>query len=408
MSEDEKREGGANEGGQGSEAPKVPAPPKLTLDPEEKAAEDSAPPATTPAPSPATTPEPTTTTAPKSTGSEAERESRRKRRKPAAEGGASEKVAPEKVEAQLVAADLPARSRVIAASEPVEPKPDSAAERMDLPKWNRARVKRKQVAGEEEDAFQAGVRKAGQSAIRRAPLAIGLILLVSAGIAGVVWWRGHQAEKDAEATRLLASAAAVQARAEVKPEGWVNERKLPFPIPLLDAEAERAQQVDKGLGELHAAAEGTDADRTADLMRAAQQYKDGKFTDALASYTQFLESSPKHELAFLAHEGKAMALEATGDIDGALAALDTLAGQKGDFYRDQALYQKARILEAADRKDDAIVIYEQYVEEYPLDQDSLAKPQVIERLRELKPELVPAETEAPGAGGFGLPPGLLQ
>lgn len=404
MSEDEKREGGANEGGQGSEAPKVPAPPKLTLDPEEKKAEDSAT-----AGAAASTPTSTST----STGGEAERESRRKRRKPAAEGGASEKAAPEKaapekVEAQLVAADLPARSRVIAASDAIEPKPDSAAERMDLPKWNRARVKRKQVAGEEEDAFQAGVRKAGRSAVQRAPLVIGLILVVAAGIAGVAWWRGHQAEKEAEATRLLASAAAVQARAEVKPEGWVNDRKLPFPIPLLDEEAERAQQVDKGLGELHAAAEGTDADRTADLMRAAQQYKDGKFTDALASYTQFLESNPKHELAFLAHEGKAMALEATGDIDGALAALDTLAGQKGDFYRDQALYQKARILEAADRKDDAIAIYEQYVEEYPLDQDSLAKPQVIERLRELKPELVPAETEAPGAGGFGLPPGLLQ
>jgi predicted negative regulator of RcsB-dependent stress response len=463
VSEDEKREGGANEGGQGSEAPKVPAPPKLTLDPEEKAAEGGAAPAKTPAPTPATattptatTPAPATTratatspapatattpapatattptaaatpttatpttattpapatakaataTPPTSTASDTDRESRRKRRKPASESTPSEK--PEKVEAALVVADLPARSRVVSASEPEPPKADAGPDRMDLPKWNRARVKRKQVAGEEEDAFQAGVRKAGQSAIRRAPLVIVLILLVSAGIAGVVWWRGHQAEKDAEATRLLASAAAVQARAEVKPEGWVNDRKLPFPIPLLDEEAERAQQVEKALGELQATAEGSEADRTADLMRAAQQYKDGKFTDALASYTQFLEGNPKHELAFLAHEGKAMALEATGDIDGALAALDTLAGQKGDFYRDQALYQKARILEAADRKDDAIAVYEQYVEEYPLDQDSLAKPQVIERLRELKPELVPAEADAPGAGGFGLPPGLLQ
>jgi hypothetical protein len=171
VSEDEKRGGGPSEGDEGT---KVPAPPKLTLDPEEKASQETS--------TQTTTPTQTTTSEPEAEPeAEAGHESRRKRRK-----RPSEPAPAEKVEAQLVAADLPAKSRVIAASEPAEPKSEAPADRMDLPKWNRARVKRKQVAGQEEDAFQAGVRKAGQSAVRRAPLVLGLIVLVSAGIAGVV------------------------------------------------------------------------------------------------------------------------------------------------------------------------------------------------------------------------------
>jgi tetratricopeptide (TPR) repeat protein len=270
-------------------------------------------------------------------------------------------------------------------------------DRMDLPKWNRAKVKRKKVAGEQED----------DAAIRRAPLAFGLIVVVAAVIAGVFWYRGHSAEKDAEATRILAGAAGIQARGEVTPPGFENDRKLPFPVPLLAAETERAAQVEKGLAELQSAAEGSEADRLAELMRGAQQVKDGKFGDAIATYSAFLDKNPQHELGFLAHEGKAIALEANGDIEGALAELDRLAGNKGDFYRDQALAQKGRMLEAAGRKDEAIAVYETYVEEYPLDKDSIAKPEIIERLRELKPELVPADADRAGAGDFALPPGLM-
>jgi tetratricopeptide (TPR) repeat protein len=334
--------------------------------------------------------------------SEPEGSSRRKRRK-----------RPEGAAATVSASEAVAAAKAASLSEPAaEAKADAGTkgdggDRMDLPKWNRARVKRKQVAGQEEDAFQAGVRKAGRQAIKRAPVVIALILLVAGGIATALWYRGRSAEQDAEATRILASAAGVQARGEVKPPGFVHERKLPFPIPLLDEEAERAQRVEKALADLHSAADDSEANRVADLMRAAQQVKDGKFGDAIATWSAFIEHNPEHELVFLAREGKALALEANGDTEGALGELDTLAGQKGDFYRDQALFQKARILEAAGRTDEALAIYEQYIEEYPLDQDSIAKPQVVERLRELKPELVPADADAPEAGDFSLPPGLL-
>ena len=215
---------------------------------------------------------------------------------------------------------------------------------------------------------------------------------------------------DAEATRLLASAAAVQARGEVTDvEAFKEKRKLPPPLPLFNEEAERAQQAEKALGELAAAAGDSEANNVAELLRAAQTYKDGKFTEAADAYAKWAQANPEHELVFLAREGRALALEATGDIDGALAELDALAGKPQDFYRDQALWHKARILEAAERGDEALEIYKQYAEEYPLEESSIAKAEVVARLKELSPDLVPEGADAPpGLGGLPLPAGLGQ
>ena len=107
-----------------------------------------------------------------------------------------------------------------------------------------------------------------------------------------------------------------------------------------------------------------------------------------------------------------MALEATGDIDAAVSALETMAPEAGAFYRDQALYHKGRMLEDQGKSEEALAVYKTYVEEYPLEQDSLAKDAVMARLEELAPDLIPAAAKAPaggpgGPGGMlGLPPGL--
>jgi hypothetical protein len=287
---------------------------------------------------------------------------------------------------------------------------DAGKDRIDLPKWNRARVKRKQVAGQEQDAFQASVRKAGRQAIRKAPVVLGLIMLVAAAIAGVVWWKGKVDEDAAEATRLLASAAAVQARGEVTDiAAFEEQRKLPPPLPLLGEEAERAQKAEKALGELAAGAGDTEANKVGDLLRAAQTYKDGKFTEAADEYAKWAQANADHDLVFLAREGRALALEASGDIDGALAELETLAGKPQDFYRDQALWHKSRILEAVGRSDEALEVYKQYAEEYPLTEGSIAKHDVVERLQELAPDLVPEGADAPdGLGGLPLGAGFGQ
>lgn len=282
------------------------------------------------------------------------------------------------------------------------------AERMDLPKWNRARVKRKQVKGEEQDGFQAGVRKAGKTALTQAPVVIGAIVVVAGIIAGVVWYRGKVAEDAAAATRVLASATAASSRARIDATGEFDDRKLPPPNPIFADEGARAKSIDDTLAELTSEMSDTDAATAAKLVEAARHMQSGKFAEAKAGYEAFLQGQADHPLAFLAHEGLALAMEAAGDVDGAVAQLDTMAPEAGAFYRDQALFHKARMLEGQGKADEALTTYKAYVEEYPLDQDSLARDAVVARLEELAPDLVPADAKknAAGLGGMGLPPGL--
>lgn len=285
------------------------------------------------------------------------------------------------------------------------------AERMDLPKWNRARVKRKQPAGEEQDGFQVGVRKAGKAALTQAPVVIGGIVLIAGIIAGVVWYRGESAEEKASATRVLASAGGAVTRARIGEDPEQAKRKLPPPNPVFADEGARNKAVDDTLAQLQSELGDTDAAQTAKLIEAARQMRAGKFADAKAGYDAFLQAHGEHPLRFLAHEGRALALEASGDVDGAVAALDELAPEAGAFYRDQALFHKGRMLEGQGKGDEALAVYKTYVEEYPLDKGSLAREAVVERLEELAPDLVPEEAKKkpPGAGlgGMGLPPGLL-
>lgn len=282
------------------------------------------------------------------------------------------------------------------------------AERMDLPKWNRARVKRKQVKGEEQDGFQVGVRKAGKAALTQAPVVIGAIVLVAGIIAGVVWYRGKIAEDAAEATRVLASATAASSRARIDATGEFENRKLPPPNPVFADEDARTKAIDDTLAQLGSEMDDTDAATAAKLVVAARQMQSGKFSEAKAGYESFLQGEADHPLAFLAHEGLALALEAAGDVDAAVAQLETMAPEAGAFYRDQALFHKARMLEGQGKADEALKTYKAYVEEYPLDQDSLAHDAVVARLEELAPDLVPddAKKNAAGLGGMGLPPGL--
>ncbi len=291
-----------------------------------------------------------------------------------------------------------------------EPKADAdagtaASERMDLPKWNRSRVKRVQpeTAAEGPDAFQQGVREAGRTAVRRGPLVAMGIAAIAAAIGGGIWWTRHRAEQAAEGTRLLAQPAAWRSRGRiVDVDRIMKDRKRPPPIPIARDQAELDRNVDTAMGALVAG----DNDKAATLgllVRGGTEMERGDFAAAQATYGEFLtKAGSSHELAFLAQEGVAAAREAQGDVDGAIAEFDKLLGDVGDFFRDEALWNKARLLEKAGRNDEALEIYKQYATEYPLDKASLAQAQVRERLGELDPSLVPAEPGAMAQGLSGL------
>jgi tetratricopeptide (TPR) repeat protein len=280
----------------------------------------------------------------------------------------------------------------------------STPERMDLPKWNRARVKRVQPADEEApDAFQQGVREAGKTAVRRGPLVIGLLAVVAAGIGGGIWWTRSREENAAQATRLLAQPLAWRARARiVDVDAVMKDRKRPPPVPIARDQAELDRNFDTAMGAL-TKADHDKAAILAALVRGSSEMQRSEFAAAQGSFNDFLAKAGKdHELAPLAIEGVALAMEAQGDVDGALAKIEELTGAVGDFYRDQALWHKARLLESQGKADAALEVYRLYATEYPLDKPSLARAQVRARLTELDPSLVPAAPDRGAADLAGL------
>lgn len=284
----------------------------------------------------------------------------------------------------------------------------SPDERMDLPRWDRARKKRASPKGQEQDAFQGTVRRAGRTARMRAPLVAAAVALVGLTVAGGVYYQDSQTDDAAQATRLLAAAAAYEARAQIGDvEALMGEKDRPPPVPIVPDEATLNEKVEGALGELDEVAPSSDAALVATLVRAGKAMEEGDHARARDEYGAFIERAPAdHPLLFLAREGHALALEAVGDVDGALAALQPLLDSPGEFYRDQALWQRGRILEAAGRAEEALAVYREYADEYPFSTPSIARDEVKGRLAELDPKsLAPPPQEAPGAEEKAAPEG---
>ncbi|HLV61050.1 MAG TPA: tetratricopeptide repeat protein [Fredinandcohnia sp.] len=81
---------------------------------------------------------------------------------------------------------------------------------------------------------------------------------------------------------------------------------------------------------------------TATLALADLRYAEGRHEEAIALYDAYLARTKEPHRRVLALEGKAMALEAKGDLDAAIAAFDALAGAGAEA---KGLFGKARLLE---------------------------------------------------------------
>jgi hypothetical protein len=268
------------------------------------------------------------------------------------------------------------------AQDSVEDKPA----RQELPSWNRSRSKKKRGKEGNEDAFQRGVKRAGRAALSKSYMVLGGLALGAGAIAlGVYLW-GAGVEGAADGTRVLGQATAYEHRAmtgDIETIMAGLERQPPNPI--IKDEEEREAAIQAALEDL-AALQHDDTDRLGDLLRAARSLRSGDHATALSLYDAFIQQTPAdHPAGFLAREGRGAALEAGGDLEGALVAYEGIATEAGQFYRDMSLYHQGRILERLERNDEAVARYKQYIEEFPLTEGSLAREQVKNRMLELDP-----------------------
>lgn len=120
------------------------------------------------------------------------------------------------------------------------------------------------------------------------------------------------------------------------------------------------------------------------LMKGATLLDLGRADDALKSYQDAVNDKLDARLLFLAYEGMGYAHEAKGDVDQALSAfgkLDEAAAGFQGFYKERALYHRARLTAAKGDKSAAVTLYKQILDKAP---DASLKSEITDRLAVLE------------------------
>jgi len=150
--------------------------------------------------------------------------------------------------------------------------------------------------------------------------------------------------------------------------------------PRFKTQAERQGAVLKEVDQFLAGAAAAALKAEALVLKGGALLATERFDDAVGAYQAALDARLDARLRFLAHEGQGYAYEGKGDLDRAAAAFGKLeadAGEFGGFYRDRALYQKARLAEMKGDRSGAVGIYKQILTKVP---DTGLKDEITDRL----------------------------
>jgi tetratricopeptide (TPR) repeat protein len=229
-------------------------------------------------------------------------------------------------------------------------------------------ISRKEL--KQPDEFISFWTRAGETATRFArerkrALIVGVTMLVTVMAGSLIVSR----ISESRATRASEELQRIEkiATAELLPEGGAPAAE--DNIPRFKTEKERAQAA---LKELDAFLAGSHNPLSIEgrLERGPLLLALGRTDDAISTYEQVLRDKPDDRLRFLAHEGLGYAQEAKGDMAQAATAFgkltdDAAVFKDGAFYKDRALYHKARISELRGNPDDAKKIYREVLDKNP-------------------------------------------
>lgn len=211
-----------------------------------------------------------------------------------------------------------------------------------------------------------------------AAVALGVVL-VGASIFNV-WDQSHRIEVSHGLSRALQIANADLLSDATKPDDAGSKTD----VPRFKTAGERSAAVLKELDAFLAVGASRGLKNEARLMKGATLLGMGRSDDAMTSYQEALNDKLDGRLRFLAHEGIGYAYESKGDLDQAMKAFgqiaDDAAGFQG-FYRDHALYHRARLTAAKGDKAGAVALYRQILEKAP---EPSMKSEVTDRLAVLE------------------------
>jgi tetratricopeptide (TPR) repeat protein len=195
-----------------------------------------------------------------------------------------------------------------------------------------------------------------------AGVAVGLIVVVAAawGVARLMSGRSLEAAQALARVQRIASSPLLPATGETPPST--------DDLPRFKTATERNVAVLKEIDTFLGAHGGSSLAEEARLLKARHLLASGKHDEAAALYQELLGGKLDDKLKFVAREGLAYAHEAAGQTDKAIAAFGALADESanlGNFYRDRALYNKARLLEKKGSPQEAQKVLREILDKIP-------------------------------------------
>lgn len=200
--------------------------------------------------------------------------------------------------------------------------------------------KQRQAPQDEFVGFWEKLFKAAEPYAR----AIGIMTLTAAVLIAGVWLTGNWMEKKAQsATEAFGRCVRIYEAELTSP---IDEPKTDEenPVPRFKTDKERAEATLKELDEFDKKYGRSSTAPEATLFRAGVYYDMGRIDDAAAAYEKFLKAAHPSPLASAAREGLGLCREQQGKLDEALTLYQALEPKTGDFYRDRALWDQARVL----------------------------------------------------------------
>jgi predicted negative regulator of RcsB-dependent stress response len=233
-------------------------------------------------------------------------------------------------------------------------------------------ITRKEMKG--PDQFQVAATQLVEWAAARPKLlaggAAGLVVVAAASI-GVHAWA--TSSRDAAGTALY--------RALSSAEGEISSVPLPgLDRPIFKTTEERARAVIAAADKVRKDHPGSRPALTAALASGEAHLQLREWDAAAADFRAYLSTArPDDSLRFVAFDGVARAQEGKGEADAAAQSFES-AGQAAPFFKDRAALDRARVLAAAGKLDEARKLLKAFPDE---NKDSSLKAEAQERLARL-------------------------
>ena len=173
--------------------------------------------------------------------------------------------------------------------------------------------------------------------------AIGIMVLTAGVLIAVVWGVMSWMERKSQAATEAFGHAVRVYEAELQTGDEPAKTDEENPVPHFKTEKERAEATLKELDDFDKKYGHSSTADEATLFRAGVYYDLTRFDDAASAYEKFIKSAHPSPLLLAAREGLGLAREQQGKLDDALAQYQQLEPKTGDFYRDRALWDQARI-----------------------------------------------------------------